>query len=131
MNATKPATPLPWKIVSERANEGMTAPVESEVRGDNRQVAVRLGRLYNDSQKADAAYIVTACNAYPRLLAEREELVKALREACSQLAAVSGLVNSYPRPSLDPNGRTLLDAVEMPKAAYHKHRALLAKLEAA
>ena len=66
---TKPATPLPGKIVSERANEGMGAPVESEVRGENRQVAVRLGRLYNDSQKEDAAYIVAACNAYPELVA--------------------------------------------------------------
>ena len=28
----------------------------------------------------DAAYIVAACNAFPRLMAEREELVAALAE---------------------------------------------------
>ena len=118
MTATKPATPLPW--ITDHSTV-----IYSTERGPHRGAVAEYG------YQQDAAYIVTACNAYPRLLAEREELVQALREACSQLAAVSGLVNSYPRPSLDPNGRTLLDAVEMPKAAYHKHRALLAKLEAA
>ena len=108
MNAIKPATPLPWKIVSERANEGMTAPVESEVRGDNRQVAVRLGRLYNDSQKADAAYIVTACNAYPRLLAEREELVKVLRNVMDGFVGDRGAHNLLAKleAALHPNHKS-------------------------
>ena len=35
----------------------------------------------------DAAYIVTACNAYPRLLADRARLIEALRELCATPSA--------------------------------------------
>ena len=75
MNAIKPATPLPWRIFSGRANAAPTALVESEARGANRQVAVRFGSLHNDSMKADAAYIVHACNAYPELVEAVQSLL--------------------------------------------------------
>jgi hypothetical protein len=73
-----PATPLPWKPVSERANEGMGAPVETELRGADLQVAVRLGKLYSDRQKQDAAYITHAANAYPKQIIAALELLEAL-----------------------------------------------------
>lgn len=82
-----PATALPWTPVSERANEGMGAPVETELRGADRQVAVRLGRLYNARQKQDAAYLAHAANAYPQLVA-------ALRSAKMRLETIRDLMES-------------------------------------
>ena len=39
----------------------------------------RLKKVVEANEDQECAYIVAACNAYPRLMAEREELVKALR----------------------------------------------------
>lgn len=66
----KPATPLPWK----------DANADGEfITGDGVLIARFLRGSFHDREQ-DAAYIVAACNAYPRLLAERERLVEALRE---------------------------------------------------
>jgi len=92
----KPSTPLPW--------EGGT---------------VVCRKLNPDSNEfSDAAYIVHACNAYPRLMAEREELIGALRDLnawCDQNIA---------RPF--PNGQSMSPSLTI---LQQRTRALLAKLE--
>lgn len=40
-----------------------------------------------------------------------------LRKAALRFESIAGLLQAYPRPSLDPNGRLLLDAREAAKAA--------------
>ena len=55
------------------------------------------------------------------------ELCAALRKANDNFAAVAGLLQSYPRPSGDLNGRTLLDALEHSKAASREIDASLQK----
>ena len=67
MSTIKPVTPLPWSAVGPHT-------AEQHVIMSHRE---NLGAFKRD----DAAYIVHACNAYPRLIAEREELIAALREA--------------------------------------------------
>ena len=76
MTTIKPATPLPWYKESPMQGIRAVSPY---------------GRLYMAHQspdhkvrEQDAAYIVAACNAYPRLIAEREELIAALREIVSK-----------------------------------------------
>ena len=79
------------------------------------------GRWYALTQEREhAAEIVRRWNAHA-------DLVAALREAQGSLAAVAGLLATYPRPSNDPHGRTLLDSMEHAKAASQAARAVLAK----
>ncbi len=51
------------------------------------------------------------------------DTVQALKNARDQLYAIAGLLQCYPRPSNDPNGRLLLDATELAKAAYQAAKA--------
>lgn len=62
----KPATALPWYTSGTGTHQGL---VISEVTAEN--VAV----TYNGQQ--DAAYIAHACNAYPELLRQVQELREA------------------------------------------------------
>ena len=62
-----PATPLPWKLCGINKDEFGSLNLNT---GDF------AGGGYTPQ---DAAYIVEACNAYPRLMAEREQLVAALK----------------------------------------------------
>ena len=62
-----PATPLPWTFSHEpRSNVG--------------RIHGRIDPVGSTPRPNDAAYIVAACNAYPRLMAEREQLVAALKQ---------------------------------------------------
>ena len=76
----KPATPLPWIAVADKAAPYSGIYVDKP--GRQKQVVHENGA----TKDADAAYIVTASNAYPRLLAERQQLVEALRKtiACAR-----------------------------------------------
>ena len=66
MTELKPATPLPWETIGE--------PIADAIIGHKQTTPMAyIGHPEN------AAYIVTAANAYPRLMAERRELVEALR----------------------------------------------------
>jgi hypothetical protein len=51
--------------------------------------------------------------------------MSALELAAQRLEAIAGLLAIYPRPSQDPNGRLLLDAMEMAKASARECRAAL------
>ena len=62
----RPATPLPW-VAHQNQRFGYAI---RDAKG---------GNVANRACSNNAAYIVAACNAYPRLLAERAELVAALR----------------------------------------------------
>ena len=62
---------------------------------------------------------------------ENARLREALEAAGNSLSAVCGLLETYPRPSNDPNGRTLLDAREHSGAASRAARAALAPYAAA
>ena len=96
VSAAKPGTPLPWKI--GRDEDGVLVITYSHRLGD-RDIA-KIPALTDRAQRmADAAYIVTACNEYPRLLAERAELVAALRQQTAYMAAVDGLLRTLPVPS--------------------------------
>lgn len=66
MNTIKPATPLPWDYATcDNAIIPGTYIVDDA--GD------RIHRVPFDHEE-DTLYIVAACNEYPRLMAEREEL---------------------------------------------------------
>jgi hypothetical protein len=74
-NTTKPATPLPWTM---RATQESSYAAFKIGAPSNRTIAAVLDG--NANAAADAAYIVAACNAYPQLVADRQELIAALRE---------------------------------------------------
>ena len=71
MSAPKPATALPWNM--QDGGRSNLAHVEAEK--DGAQVC-----SINKARVADAAYIVAACNAYPKLIEDRRRLVEALRD---------------------------------------------------
>jgi hypothetical protein len=84
----KPATALPWKT-SRALRGGDVAILATSITANDGYpviVAEAFETLrHRDEQSAqeaadNAAYIVTACNAYPRLLSERAELVAALKD---------------------------------------------------
>lgn len=50
---------------------------------------------------------------------------EALKQAIQSLEAIHGLLSAYPRPSLDPHGRLLLDAREHAAAAACQARWVL------
>jgi hypothetical protein len=75
--ARTPASKLPWYVYSD--TDILSA-------GDHPVATTHWDGAFGTSDEyADAAYIVEACNAYPRLLAERAQLVEALR-AMSKIA---------------------------------------------
>ena len=79
MTPIKPATPLPW---SSHGNDVHSpAPVE---RTKMRKTVANCGHAIQD-----AAYIVHACNTYPQLVAERQQLIEALHNAGIALHVVS------------------------------------------
>ena len=83
-NSIMPATPLPWDYASiENAIIPGAVLVDSE--GDC-ICRVPLDKI------DDTIYIVEACNAYPRLLAERAELVRVI-ERCQAALRANGAPN--------------------------------------
>ncbi len=80
----KPATPLPWVSFHGHERGFNRAWVKTQpspmLRGFTKEVAVLTGTVADD----DAAYIVTACNAYPHLTAINAELVEALERIKDQ-----------------------------------------------
>ena len=75
-------TPTPWKFISAKANQAAGAPVIHAIRSvDGRHTIVDLGTLYTDEQKANAAFIVTACNAHAELLAALKGMLDMVRFA--------------------------------------------------
>ena len=80
----KPATPLPWLVSDLDVFIGKVAIVDTQGLG-----VARVNRNFAPKgAEQNAAYIVAAANAYPQLVAERAELVAALRsitmQGCSQ-----------------------------------------------
>ena len=72
-----PATPLPWRTLKQDA----AFPIYHAEDGRVCTLHYASGvKAQHDCQRQDSEYIVAACNAYPRLMAEREELVAALRQ---------------------------------------------------
>ena len=74
-DTTKPATPLPWQS-EENANGALqfgnpALPWIAEI----------WRRGYQAQERANAAYIVAACNGYPQLVADRERLLTFVRAA--------------------------------------------------
>lgn len=61
------------------------------------------------------------------LIAAVPDLLAALTAAANSLGAIAGLIDSYPRPSNDPNGRIFVDAVSHGNAACRAARAAIAK----
>lgn len=76
---------------------------------------VQSHRPYASSVHAETAFDAMSFVAR-QLERDRQVLVEQLKKARDQFAALSGLAATYPRPSQDPNGRTLLELREMPKA---------------
>jgi hypothetical protein len=81
MTELKPATALPWRV----------SPAHQAQVQQSSGIA-RVTDCYHGQQ--DAAYIVTAANAYPRLMAENEALREALK---ASLARIEG---DFDNPSL-------------------------------
>ena len=117
MNDKQTHTPTPWQLSS--ANAFHRAMIFAYP--NHKQMAIA-AMTEGDAADDNAAHIVHCVNAH-------DKLVAALRDAEKSLGAVSGLLHSYPRPSNDPNGRTLLNAEEHAKAACFVARAVLAEVE--
>lgn len=127
MTATpKPATPLPWTLkkitsqwkenpywhaVSLYAGERLIAHIDLTNGPSNVE-----GRQAGNDGAVNAEFVATACNAYPRLLTQRNELVAALKHMVAN-----------PRPS----GRHALSASFTKRSLEAEHRAveLLARIE--
>ena len=90
----EPSTPLPWHIgMREGHNANMILSYSGADQYNDPHVCSVSGIWINqpiDKVRdcegfANAAYIVAACNAYPRLEAERADLVAALRSMIAAL----------------------------------------------
>ena len=104
--SAKPSTPLPWSVFEHRDHSGIgigpryTDPVFKY--GEVRHVCNILSlsgtwpRSMSKEQQADAAYIVTACNAYPQLVAALRDLWRVSYYANSpdEMEAASALLRS-------------------------------------
>lgn len=81
MDNNKPATPLPWRVIEARGSRPaifINGPLKDGSPGPNSH---SIAKLYNlMGWQDDAAYIVLACNAYPRLVDALEKLVMAEEE---------------------------------------------------
>jgi hypothetical protein len=118
MSTYQQISALPWTVEVTSSKLVYVCATEG---GD----VARVGSLDDpDAAVVTANMIVTAVNNHADMLA-------AFREVSGQLAAVAGLLWSYPRPSNDPNGRILLDAMEIAKASAQAARAILARIEGA
>lgn len=123
----KPATPLPWTDPRTiAASFGVWA-------GDVQVATCRV--VYDDGSTVpymvnhdgdaaqNAAYIVEACNAYPRLMAEREELVAALRKVVKEFRPL-GLRMAQPDAGFMKTGNAIV-------AMCDSFSELLARIEGA
>ena len=72
----QPATPLPWHVGGATTGRFPAYPI----RDRQEQYVAALDIHARGGSNRDAAYIVEACNEYPRLMSENAELVAALRE---------------------------------------------------
>jgi hypothetical protein len=89
MNAPQPGTPLPWKVIPTPLAE---IRIGYNVKGN------WLASVWSDETdealiaeaKADAAYIVHACNNFPKA----QTLADALRDAIHEVAAVERCVSN-------------------------------------
>ena len=100
----KPATPLPWR--NERSDQGELCIYHQ---WDNAGTRQRISTMENVDGQQNAAYIVHACNAYPQLVADREEMREYLR-------------------SIIRNSPALPDANPAEMFAFKEGRALLVRL---
>ena len=95
MSTPKPATPLPW-TVAQAGDPNNVPRIMSPAGG----VAVLcINRFMGDKgpskdELQQAAYIVAACNAYPRLVADRARLVEALRDAIPALILLGNYIGN-------------------------------------
>ena len=78
----QPATPLPWREGPASTPNANALGIRGIWTQDKR---TGVGEAYGPRE--NAAYIVEACNAYPRLLAERAELAAALQRSQAALRA--------------------------------------------
>ena len=103
-----PATPLPWLLSS-----GVLV-CDQEARVIVNTTPMDVVGVPDAHAFDNAAYIVEACNAYPRLMAEREQLVAALRIALDQIAHLQEISGTDKHGPLDAlrDGRALLRQIE-------------------
>ena len=83
MTTTKPAqpaTPLPYSLRYGADISNFQKGKIFIVSGSGLDRLQLASMTKGPTMRSDAVYFVAACNAYPRLLAERAELVAALRE---------------------------------------------------
>jgi hypothetical protein len=73
-------TPLPWSL--KECRDGVYAGLKCIIGAENKEImGVRqIGYPQHENVEANAAYIVHACNNYPKLEALNAELVKEVRE---------------------------------------------------
>ena len=76
-------TPTPWKICTYRPFRIIArgAKESTYAKGDDKFAALCEVHGTFEQQRANASFIVEACNSHARLLAENAALVKALTEA--------------------------------------------------
>lgn len=88
----KPATPLPWIVRSLRNRPGECF-VQGQRPADMAYAPEIMGDDYEgfgggEAKDKDAAYIVAACNEYPKLVEDRAKLVAALSDVLDALGAL-------------------------------------------
>lgn len=98
----KPATPLPWAVIEDDTDISIDGEgwldgqfvngwvvVGNQERDDLAVAVIQTGAMNSwddEALDANAAYIVTACNAYPHLTAINAELVEALEQLVEEYA---------------------------------------------
>ena len=102
-----PATPLPWHVGLRQAQQIIYDDKGWAVAN----ATVYHGRADGAETRANATYIVEACNAYPRLMAEREQLVAALRN-CVNAQDVTGGPKGSTELACTEGARYLLRQIE-------------------
>lgn len=125
----KPATPLPWRYEYTRDNCATKQQMQDEpIGGSIMSDETHIARIWSDTESPvdNAAYIVTACNAFP-------ELVEALRSVISWRDAVTRAQGELAcakanRAGEETAAKRLNRAVDGDSDADERVRSLLARI---
>ena len=122
MSAPQPGTPLPWQIATGSAEY---------ICGEGLWIASTMGVKGPDGE-ANAAYIVHACNNYPKAQALADALREAAIEVAAALAAAISLLERGGKAAkrAAPSDRMFDEMVADYKARLERARSIIAAWDA-
>jgi hypothetical protein len=111
----KPATPLPWEWWTSNSHHRLSSKATGKDGDVLHAHVARDGMPCINVKQGDDEYIVHACNAYPRLVMERAQLIDALHYWLSANICIEEI------PRTDPAGKKHW-------RKFYEHAALLREL---